>query len=321
MPSNVKTKKRGIVKLDKFLVLVSGCIVALVIPACHAGKSAFQELEAQAPDVTLYVRAAGRLESGNTLIAIHGGPGQSSHYMLNLERLAGPDLAVVTYDQRGVGRSTSVPPDPANFEMLEYIEDLEAVRRAVGAESVHLLGHSWGGVVALHYATVYPERVRSIVLANSGPLTWDGILGCASGIEKRFSELQKAGVIPTGLTPGTEEYGKAFLAPYFSDPTFWFSPEDEGGPPEYNHQVNQLTWSAARGFDLTSRVAELKHRVLVLWGEDDPCGLSVGESFEEALSVADVEFVLLEDCGHFWHECPDQFFPQVRAFLGLPGEP
>jgi len=47
-------------------------------------------------------------ESGNTLIAIHGGPGLSSHYMLNLERLAGPELAVVTYDQRGVGRSTSV---------------------------------------------------------------------------------------------------------------------------------------------------------------------------------------------------------------------
>ena len=308
-------------KRDRLLILVLACIVALVMSACHAEKSRFQELEAHAPGVSLYVRVAGNLESGNTLIAIHGGPGLSSHYMLNLERLAGPELAVVTYDQRGVGRSTSVPLDPANFELLDYVEDLEAVRRAVGAERVHLLGHSWGGIVALRYATVYPQRVDSIVLVSSGPPTWDGILSCFSGIEMRFLELQNTGVIPRDLTPGTEEYGKAFLAAYFSDPTFWFSPEDEGGLPESNQQVNRLTWSAVEGFDLTSLVSGLEHRVLVFWGEDDPCGLSVGESVQEALSAADVEFVLLRDCGHFWHECPDQFFPQVHAFLSLPGEP
>ena len=321
MSSNVEARKIGMPKLGKLLILVSVYIVALVIPACHSDNSDFQELEAHAPDVTQYARVAGNHESGNTLIAIHGGPGLSSHYMLNLESLAGPELAVLTYDQRGVGRSTSVLLDPANFGLLEDVEDLEAVRGAVGAEGVHLLGHSWGGLVALRYATVYPERVRSIVLVRSGPPTWDGLMSCFSGIEMRFLELQNSGVIPRDLTSGTEEYGKAILAAYFSDPTFWFSPEDEGGPPESNQQVTQLTWSAVEGFDLTSFVDELEHRVLVLWGEDDPCGLSVGESIEEALSAADIEFVLLKDCGHFWHECPDQFFPQVRTFLGLTGEP
>jgi pimeloyl-ACP methyl ester carboxylesterase len=237
--------------------------------------------------------------------------------MLNLERLAGPELAVVTYDQRGVSRSTSPPLDPANFELLDYVEDLEAVRRAVGAERVHLLGHSWGGIVAMRYATAYPEKVRSIVLTQSGPPTWDGVLSCLSGEEVRFLELQETGVIPRDLTPGTEEYERATLSVKFSDPTFWFSPEDAGGPPSFNQQVGQLTWAAVQGFDLTSLVAGLKHRVLVLWGEDDPCGLSVGESIEEALSAAEVEFVLLRDCGHFWHECPEHFFEHTRAFLEL----
>lgn len=54
--------------------------------------------------VALYVRVAGNLASGNVLIAIHGGLGMTSDYMLSLEELAGPNLAVVTYDQRGVGR-------------------------------------------------------------------------------------------------------------------------------------------------------------------------------------------------------------------------
>lgn len=288
---------------------------------CHAEERAFQELQAESIDCTLYVRVAGNYESGSTLIAINGGPGLSSVYMLNLERLASPELAVVTYDQRGLGRSISVPPDITNFELIDYVEDLEAVRKAVGTERVHLLGHSWGGTVAMYYAIVYPERVRSMVLVGSGPPVWEGMLTCASRIQARFQELQETGVIPSDLTPGTAEYGREYLRAYFYDPTFWFSDDDEGGPPEFNQQVSGLTWSTLEDMDLTSDVAELEYKVLLLLGEGDPCGISVGESIRDALSAADVQFVILKNCGHFWHECPKQFFSQVRAFLGLASEP
>jgi pimeloyl-ACP methyl ester carboxylesterase len=46
-----------------------------------------------------------------------------------------------------------------------------------------------------------------------------------------------------------------------------------------------------------------------------------GEATRDALSNAQVEFVVLEDCGHFWQECPDEFFPRVRSFLELASEP
>jgi proline iminopeptidase len=232
--------------------------------------------------------------------------------MLDLEQLAGQDLAVVTYDQRGVGESTPPPADPSNYGLTDYVEDLEAVRRAVGAGQVHLLGHSWGGIVAMHYATVHPQRVRSLILVGSGSPTWGGMMAAGARIGQRVRALQRDGVLPDPLPPGAQ-----FMA-FFSDPTFPVKHPDENAMrTEFHPTVNQLTLAAIERFDLTAEVGQLQHRVLVLSGEDDPAGMPLVEETPAALRSADVETILLERCGHFWHECPDQFYPPVRTFLGL----
>jgi proline iminopeptidase len=240
--------------------------------------------------------------------------------MLNLENLAGPNFAVVTYDQRGVSRSSAPPLDPANYTLARYVADLEAVRKAVGVEHVHLLGHSWGGLVAMRYATIYPERVRSIVLVGSGPPAWKDMLAGMSHFGERVAALQAQGILPQDLTR-QEGQDDPVLRAYFSDPNFWFSPDDKGGLPEFSQVANQLTWTAIQGLDLTPEVAKLQHPVLVLWGQDDPFGVPMAEATVAALSSAKVEYALLDKCGHFWHECPEQFYPRVRAFLGLDASP
>ncbi len=306
------------------LAIVTGCQGPAappgptITPAVQALP--MQELKVQSPDVTLYVRVAGNAPSGNVLIAINGGPGLSSHYMLNPENLSGPNFAAVTYDQRGVSRSSAPPLDPANYTLARYVADLEAVRQAVGVEHVHLLGHSWGGLVAMRYATIYPERVRSIVLVGSGPPAWKDMLAGMSHFGERVAALQAQGILPQDLTR-QEGQDDPVLRAYFSDPNFWFSPDDKGGPPEFSQVANQLTWTAIQGLDLTPEVAKLKHPVLVLWGQDDPFGVPMAEATVAALSSAKVEYALLDKCGHFWHECPEQFYPRVRAFLGLDASP
>jgi hypothetical protein len=74
------------------------CLAVILVSACETNPRSVMELSVQTPDVTLFARASGHLESGNVLIAVNGGPGLSNHYMLSLERLAGTELAVVTYD-------------------------------------------------------------------------------------------------------------------------------------------------------------------------------------------------------------------------------
>ncbi len=271
-----------------------------------------QELQVQADDVTLYARVAGNLQAGNVLIAVNGGPGLSSHYMYSLEELASQEFAVVTYDQRGTGRSTT---PSSGYGWSDYVADLDAVRQAVGVQEFHILGHSWGGQVAMQYTTVYPQRIKSIILVGSGPPYWQAERAAQASMLQRIQELQERDIIANPLPTGAAQM-EAILPAYFSDPNFKLP--GAGQETQFNPTTSQYTLAARGDYDLTSSVARIKQRVLMLWGQDDPFGLPMAESSREALSAAQVEWVLLEGCGHFWDECPDQFFSHARAFLGLP---
>jgi pimeloyl-ACP methyl ester carboxylesterase len=65
-----------------------------------------------------------------------------------------------------------------------------------------------------------------------------------------------------------------------------------------------------------STFSRLSQPVLNLWGEDDPCRPISSPAIIAALPKAEVETVALSRCGHFWHECPEQFFVAMQAFLG-----
>jgi len=276
-------------------------------------KALIAALEVPANGVTLHVRIVGNSKSGNVLIAINGGPGQSSRYMVSLEQLASAEFAVVTFDQRGTGRSTT-PSD--GYALLKYVADLEAVRKEVGAEKVHILGHSWGGIVAMRYATVHPQHVRSIILMGSGPPSRLAAQAGQASLGQRIGELQRQGIIATELPTNPAEILEAILPAYFSYSSFKIPDELKETP--YNATVYQQTLSTLGNWDFTSEVDKLDHQVLMLWGEDDPFGLPTAEATKNAFSKAQVEFVILKGCGHYWHENPGEFFSRVRAFLKLP---
>jgi pimeloyl-ACP methyl ester carboxylesterase len=283
-----------------------------------------RELNVQGSGVTLYVRIAGNPQSGNVLIAIHGGPGMTHDYMLSLEKLAGPNFVVVTYDQRGVGRSSSPPADPSSYTLIKYADDLEAVRQAIGAERINLFGHSWGGIVGMRYATLYPNHVRSIVLMGSGPPTREQTSQCQQALVQRIIELTQQGIISENPEPGSQEAERGYLPAYFSDPYFWFSADDLGSAPiidERTSQVSELSWAANASYNLTAGLVTLDQRVLNLWGDDDPVRPIASPEIAAAMKNADVETAVLSHCGHFWHECPEEFFSKVRAFLELPATP
>lgn len=102
------------------------------------------------------------------LLYLHGGPGTSCHgFMLWQGDLLARSLFVVGMDQRGVLRSA-----PLTGELTEemLVDDCEGVREALGIERWAVLGHSFGGRIALRYATRYPERVGAVIFENPA---WD----------------------------------------------------------------------------------------------------------------------------------------------------
>lgn len=102
---------------------------------------------------------------GTPLILLHGGPGLSSFYLKPFERL-GDDRPVVRYDQLGSGKSDPLA-DTTRYTIDHFVRELEALRAHLGYPRVHLLGHSWGTIVAVEYYRAHPERVASLTLASA----------------------------------------------------------------------------------------------------------------------------------------------------------
>jgi proline-specific peptidase len=103
--------------------------------------------------------------SGVPVILLHGGPGYSSYYLKSLESL-GSDRPVVRYDQLGGGKSSSAG-DTTLFTIPHFVAELDSLRAHLGFARIHLLGHSWGTILAVEYYRAHPEHVASLTLGSA----------------------------------------------------------------------------------------------------------------------------------------------------------
>lgn len=100
--------------------------------------------------------------------------------------------AVIFYDQRGNGRSLleRINRDTFNVELM--VEDLELLRQAFKVERLTLLGHSWGGLLALYYATKYPDNVERLIIIDAAPVNTELLIKSYENLVSRFTESEWA---------------------------------------------------------------------------------------------------------------------------------
>lgn len=105
------------------------------------------------------------IERGTPVILLHGGPGFNSYYMKPLEVL-GDERPVIRYDQGGGGKSGTMT-DTTMMNIPHFVRELDSLRSHLGYDKVHLVGHSWGTILALEYYRAHPEHVASLTLASA----------------------------------------------------------------------------------------------------------------------------------------------------------
>ena len=111
-----------------------------------------------------------KIGEGEPLLVLHGGPGLFHDYLVkHFEKLAAK-YQVVFYDQRGCGK-TIFPKDTSSITMSIFIEDLEEIRKHLKIEKLNLIGHSWGGILAVNYGKKYPNNLNKLMLISPGPST------------------------------------------------------------------------------------------------------------------------------------------------------
>ena len=275
----------------------------------------------------LYCRAIGE---GLPIIVLHGGP-DFDHYYLRpeLDRLA-ESFRLVYYDQRGRGRSAG-DVTPEEVSIASEIEDLDSVRHHFGLSSVALLGHSWGGVVAMEYATRHPDRVSHLILVNTAPASAEDLLAFRqhllevrpAGDAERMQSLASSPRYRAGDLEAEAEYYRIHFSVALRQPELLeqivgrlrahFTEQSVLTARTIEQRLYDDTWRSD-GYDLITRLRALDIPTLVIHGEDDFVPVALAAHIAQAMRRG--HLVVLPECGHFSYvESPDAFCEHVTALL------
>lgn len=228
---------------------------------------------------------------------------------------------LILYDQRGRGESQS-PPGAAAAKIEHDAGDLGALRGALGFRQWDVLGHSWGGGIALLGAERDRDGVRRLVLVNSvGPSSsWmDGVHGRALGRLGASDRTVLHRLDPLKLResdPATHSaYSRAIYPAWFGDPDL----AQLFVPPRSESSTGAAVASRLRreGYDWRTLVRGVQLPTLVIHGEEDLLPACAARELVALLPNAMLE--LIPAAGHmpFW-EAPEIFFDRVSRFLNPP---
>ena len=272
--------------------------------------------------VRLWVHSAGGGAPGaRVVVLVHGGPGLSLTYLKIFDRLASPGEQIVSYDQRGAGRSTQ--PTSNKYGITAQVSDLDSVRRWTGAAQVTIVGHSWGGFVAAAYTAQHPGHVAALALVDALPPDWAAFLAGEARIGKRITKLQGEGLIPNPLPPVKHNsclaLDHALTPAYLANPREHVSSAVWGASCTYSTDVATFDAFFRDKGQLPGLAAALGRwhgRALVMQGTKDPFGLQWLHTSVTELKSATITPFPVPGAGHFpWIERPRLVLTTVRHFI------
>jgi proline iminopeptidase len=274
----------------------------------------------------LFCRAVGE---GPPIAVLHGGPDFDHTYLLpELDRLA-DSFQLVYYDQRGRGRSAAGVA-PEDVSIASEMDDLDAVRRHFGFESVAVLGHSWGGLLAMEYAVRRRDRVSHLLLTNTAPASaedWAVLRmhlaeGRPPGDVERMRKIAASAEYQAGDLEAESAYYRIHFRMTLRQPDLLeqlvgrlrahFTPETVLTARAIEQRLYDET-SGVPDYELFPKLRSLDLPTLVLHGVDDFVPVALPTRIAEAVPQARM---CVLDGGHFSYlERPDEVREQVSALF------
>jgi L-proline amide hydrolase len=276
-----------------------------------------------------WYRITGRLDGRAPLVVLHGGPGGTHDYLLVYAQLTARGQPVVHYDQLGNGRSTHLADAPPGFWMVElFLAELDNLLRRLDIDGAyHLLGHSWGGMLAAEHASRRPAGLRSLVLSST-PASIDLYTAETNrlraklppAVERVLRECEAAGTTDSPeyaeavqvfyrrhvcrLDPWPRELVRSFQA-VENDPTVYLT---MNGPSEF-HVIGTIA-----GWSLMDQLPTIQVPTLVLSTRYDEVGpAAVNPLFTR---IPDVTAIRFESSSHVPHlEESERCLSVVAEFL------
>lgn len=250
---------------------------------------------------------------GLPCLVMHGGLGVDHTQFREWLDPLGDVLHLVYYDHRGNGRSGRPPIETLTHEQL--IADADGLRAHLGFEKIAVMGHSYGGCLALMYALHYPQRVSHLLLVGT-TAAWDYFDEMAVDLQSRaVGETVAAALVNLPATDQEMAQNQLAIAPLAFHPA---------NVQLANRVLSKTIWNAAANvrsrqlgaeYNVRPRLGEITAPTLILTGREDFfCPPAQAERMHR--SIANSEVIVLERSGHYpFAEEGPAFRRSIRAWL------
>lgn len=261
--------------------------------------------------------------SGEPIVVVHGGPGLDHTYLLPGMAELAEGYRLVFYDQRASGRSLA-PLDSASITLENFLADLDAVREAQGREQMNLLGHSWGGLLAMLYASRYPDRVKSLILMSTIE-PGQRYRGEISERQRRRQTAEDSSDIAALVESEAFRNREPEAVNRLYRLSFQSSFADPNNAEELVIKFGGRTAKAAgtlpalllgpvQPFDFWNEVRKITAPTLIIHGAEDPTPVEMAREIEARIENS--RLVTVENAGHFpYIEAPQRTIAAIRQFM------
>jgi len=259
------------------------------------------------------------------ILLLHGGPGGAHNYLLPLKALA-DERPVVFYDQLGCGRSDA-PEDESLYTIQRSVDEVDAVRRALGLERIVLFGHSWGSVLAIEY--LCQERgigVEKLILGGAIASIPQAIAGqqrliaeLPDGAGQRLHELEAAG------EQGSPEY-EQLMNQFYDSHVCRVKPLPSDAAESFAFLAKSIAYRVMNGpneftiigvikdWERRADLGQIKMPTLITTGEYDEITLDCHETIHHG--IAGSQLRIFKGCSHMtMNEQPEAYIAALRQFM------
>ncbi|MFT3823814.1 MAG: alpha/beta hydrolase [Chitinophagaceae bacterium] len=262
---------------------------------------------------------------GKPIILLAGGPGISYHQQEEVAIRLGKTFHCILLEQRGTGNSVPAKLDTASINLRTAVSDLNLLLDHLKLKEAAFYGHSWGSLLAMYYASLYPQRVTQLVLAGPAPFNYTGdqMLTYDNNKYSRYTmnELVEMDSLATKSQKGTLTKEENLRVRVLNNRTNIANPEMVDsvmthisvGKTNMKTMNLMMTNVYKSKLDLTEAISHFNKPIDIICGRQDALAFM---AYEYKLIQPKVNVHWIQSAGHFaMFEQPDAFYKTLSEIL------
>lgn len=298
-------------------------IIGFILNGCDSNKLQIEEGYKTVNGVNHFYKIVGK---GEPFIVLHGGPGMYHDELFPFFLDFGKSNKVIFYDQRGNGKSLLERIDSTTFSVDLMVEDLEELRKEFGIHQLNIIGHSWGGLLAMYYAVKYPNNVKRLILVDAAPVNTGLLIQCYENLVSMFDpqeweyvqQLWESEAYLSGdpdihneamrISEGTVFSNKSVIEEYMEVAAF------NEKTAKNVVALNDLATQMKLNITVQDKLSNIQCPTLILNGKDDFIIKEAPQLTNQL--ILNSEIVFIENAGHYPHiENEESFFKELNSFI------